>query len=83
MLRSFGFYGIAFFGIILLRYFLVAGGTYWFFYSPISRSFANPDLPYRSPDRRSIHHDIQLSVLSAGVFALAAALIMSAYGLGI
>jgi sterol desaturase/sphingolipid hydroxylase (fatty acid hydroxylase superfamily) len=81
--RSFGFYGIAFFAIILLRYFLVAGGTYLFFYSPFSKSFTNSNLPSQSPSWRSIQQDIKLSVLSAGVFALAAAFIMSAYGWGI
>lgn len=81
--HSFGFYGIAFFGIILFRYFLVAGGTYWFFYSPYSQSFMIRNLPHQSPSWQSIQHDIQLSVLSAGVFALAAAFIMSGYSWGI
>jgi Delta7-sterol 5-desaturase len=81
--HSFGFYGIAFFGIILLRYFLVAGGTYLFFYSPFSQAFIQHHLEYQSPSRQSIQHDIKLSVLSAGVFALAAAFIMSAYSRGI
>ena len=81
--HSFGVYGIAFFGIILLRYFLVAGGTYLVFYSPLSKSFANPNLPHWAPSWRAIQHDIKLSILSAGVFALAAALIMSAYSEGI
>lgn len=81
--HSFGFYGIAFFGIILLRYFLVAGGVYWFFYSPLSKSFANPSLHYQPPSWSSIQHDIKLSVLSAGIFALAAAFVMSGYGWGI
>ncbi len=78
--HSFGFYGIAFFGIILLRYFLAAGGTYWFFYSPFSQAFIHPGQLKRSPSWDSIRHDISLSVLSTGVFALAAAFIMSAYG---
>ena len=77
--HSFGFYGIAFFGIILLRYFLVAGGTYWFFYSPFSKTFIASHPPSRSPSCHLIRHDIHLSVLSAGVFALVAAFIMSAY----
>jgi Delta7-sterol 5-desaturase len=78
--HSFGFYGIAFFGIILFRYFLAAGGTYWFFYSPFSQALIHPGQPKRSPSWESIRHDINLSVFSAGVFALAAAFIMSAYG---
>ncbi|MDX2242778.1 MAG: sterol desaturase family protein [Leptolyngbyaceae cyanobacterium bins.302] len=78
--HSFGFYGIAFFGIILFRYFLVAGGTYWFFYSPFSQALIHSGQPKQSPSWDLIRHDINLSVLSAGIFALAAAFIMSAYG---
>ncbi|MBF2028503.1 MAG: sterol desaturase family protein [Oscillatoriales cyanobacterium C42_A2020_001] len=77
--HSFEFYGIAFFGIILFRYFLVAGGTYLFFYSPFSQALVQSQRPYRPPSWKSIRHDIKLSVFSAGVFALAAAFIMSAY----
>lgn len=84
--HSFGFYGIAFFGIILLRYFLVAGGLYLCFYSPSSRSVGsstvNPSGEKLTPSWRSIQSDIKLSILSAAVFALAAAFIMSAYGWG-
>ncbi len=81
--HSFGFYGIAFFAIILLRYFLIAGGTYLFFYSPFSQVFINHPLQYQSPTWQSIWHDIKLSVLSAGIFALGAAFIMSGYSWGI
>jgi sterol desaturase/sphingolipid hydroxylase (fatty acid hydroxylase superfamily) len=81
MNRSFWFYGFAFFGIILLRYFLMAGATYWFFYKPFS--LAKRELEHSFPTWQSIQHDIQLSVLSAGVFAIAAALIMTACSLGI
>ena len=84
--HSFGFYGIGFFGIILLRYFLVAGGMYWCFYSSSSQAFVNPRgtliQQQQVPSWRSIQSDIQLSVFSAGVFALAAAIVMSAYGGG-
>ncbi|MGB8697799.1 MAG: hypothetical protein WCD18_00135, partial [Thermosynechococcaceae cyanobacterium] len=58
--HSFEFYGIAFMGIILVRYFLVAGGMYLFFYSPFSESFVNQNLPHRLPSWRSIQHDIKL-----------------------
>ena len=78
--RSFWFYGFAFFGIILLRYFLMAGATYWFFYKPFS--LVKRELQHSFPTWQSIRHDIQLSVLSAGVFAIAAALIMTACSLG-
>ncbi|MEA5509391.1 sterol desaturase family protein [Crocosphaera sp. UHCC 0190] len=81
--HSFWFYGIAFFGIILARYFLVAGGTYWFFYSPFSQSLVNQSPQHLSPSWRSIQQDIKLSVFSAGVFALAGGLVLSAYSWGI
>jgi Delta7-sterol 5-desaturase len=74
----FGYYLIAFFGIVLFRYFLIAGGSYFFFYLVPQKK--NPKSP--SPSRRSIYQDISLSCLSTGIFALAAALTMSAYNLG-
>ncbi len=85
--HSFGFYGIAFFAIILARYFLVAGGTYWCFYSRWSQAWLNRPEPHPANAMArshpyagcSIQRDIHLSVLTAGVFALAAALIMSGY----
>ncbi len=77
--HSFWFYGGALFVIILLRYFLVAGGMYLYFYSPLGRSFANSSVRQWTPSWRSIQHDIQLSILSAGVFALASALILWGY----
>jgi len=80
--HSFGYYGIAFFAIILLRYFLVAGGMYVFFYTPNHQPATEPEMRPRSPDLRVMQHDILLSIFSAGVFALAAAFIMSTYGWG-
>jgi sterol desaturase/sphingolipid hydroxylase (fatty acid hydroxylase superfamily) len=80
--HSFLFYGIAFFVIILLRYFFIAGGTYWFFYSSFSQGFANPHLPHHTPSSPSIQRDIQLSVISAAIFAVAAGFILSSYGWG-
>lgn len=77
--HSFGFYGMVFFGIILARYFLVAGGVYLFFYSPFSQFFVNQTLPPRSPSWQSIQCDIRLSIISAGIFAIASALILSAH----
>ncbi|TVP61697.1 MAG: sterol desaturase family protein [Leptolyngbya sp. LCM1.Bin17] len=80
--HSFEFYNIAFFGIILFRYFFVAGVTYWFFYSPFSQSFVDHRLAHHPPSWGVIRHDIKLSVLSAAVFALAASFIFSAYHQG-
>ena len=82
MEHSFKFYSLAFLGIILLRYFLVAGGAYWLFYSPFSKSFANQILSPRSPSWRAIRHDIGLSIISAGIFALAASTVLYGYDKG-
>jgi Delta7-sterol 5-desaturase len=79
--HSFWFYSSAFFGVIMARYFLVAGLTYWFFYSFRCQPETNAKLSHTS--RRSIQRDIKLSILSAIVFALAAAFVMAAYGWGI
>jgi lathosterol oxidase len=69
--HSFVFYGVSFFGIILARYFLVAGGFWWLLYA-------------RSGELgEGIRRDIRLSVLSAGVFALATASVMTLRGLGL
>jgi sterol desaturase/sphingolipid hydroxylase (fatty acid hydroxylase superfamily) len=77
--HSFEFYGFAFFGIILIRYFLVAGGTYWFFYSALCQSLISPNLLIQSPSWESIQRDIKLSIMSSGVFAIASAIVLSAY----
>lgn len=79
----FGFYGIALFGIILARYFIVAGGIYWFFYSPFSRVLGHRKGLNQAPSWQLIQHDIKLSILSSAIFALVAAFILSAYSLGI
>jgi sterol desaturase/sphingolipid hydroxylase (fatty acid hydroxylase superfamily) len=73
----------AFFGVILARYFLIAGGTHLLFYSAVGKSFAKRELRLKPPLWRSIQRDIALSVLSAVVFALCAAFIMSEYDLGV
>jgi Delta7-sterol 5-desaturase len=79
---SFGFYSLAFFGIIIIRYFLVAGGTYAVFYL-LFQQCQPQALLARAPSWRSIKNDIQLSILAAGIFAISAALIMSGYHLGL
>ncbi|MGB3139095.1 MAG: sterol desaturase family protein [Nodosilinea sp.] len=77
--QSFEFYSIVLWGIILCRYFLVAGITYWVFYSSVSRRFSAPRQRHRLPSWQTIRHDIKLSSISALVFALAAAFVLSAY----
>ncbi|NUN66180.1 sterol desaturase family protein [Pseudanabaena biceps] len=76
--HSFKFYGIAFFGIILIRYFLVAGGMYLIFYSPFRKSLGKQHRP-QVPSWKSIQFDIKLSVISAAIFAIASSLIISLY----
>ncbi|MGG6295526.1 sterol desaturase family protein [Leptolyngbya sp. AN02str] len=90
--RSFGFYNAAFFAIIVLRYFLVAGGIYLLLYVPACRwlsdrhsSAPNSSAPLPGPNaaqRRLIQQDILLSMQSAIVFAFTCACIMSLYCLG-
>lgn len=76
--HSFAFYSLAFFGIILFRYFLVAGGTYWLFYS-LGKS---PPEASKTNSWQAIRRDIKLSMLSTGVFALTAACVFCAYQTG-
>ncbi|NJM76461.1 MAG: sterol desaturase family protein [Acaryochloridaceae cyanobacterium RU_4_10] len=80
--HSFWFYWISFFGLILGRYFLIAGSTHLFFYSLWRESFAKREVQLSVPLWLSIQRDIKLSILSAIVFAVGSALIMSAYDLG-
>jgi Delta7-sterol 5-desaturase len=90
--HSFAFYGFAFFGIILARYFILAGGMHLFLYGISSQATSNNredeidksiDKNRVPPPWKSIRRDIRLSILSSIVFALAAASIVSAYELGI
>jgi lathosterol oxidase len=82
--HSFGFWGLSFFAIILARYFLMAGLAYWWLYVHRSQPAhaSNPSTTVRGPSARSIRKDIQLSISSAAVFALATACALSLQGLG-
>jgi Delta7-sterol 5-desaturase len=73
--HSFEFYGLAFFGIILARYFIMAGGTHLF----LNLAFGSLVTTEQPPLWQSIRRDMKLSVLSAMIFALGSASIMSAY----
>lgn len=61
----------------------MAGGTYLIFYSDLGKRFPKRGLRRSPPLWRSIQKDLELSVLSAVVFALCAAMMMSEYGLGV
>jgi Delta7-sterol 5-desaturase len=80
---SFEFYGLAFFVIILLRYFISAGTTHLLLYGA-PEHFINSHLSRlkNRPPWPSIRKDIKLSVLSSIIFALGAALVMSAHDSG-
>jgi len=74
--QSFGIDGLALFLIILARYFLAAGGCWCLvrLCSPHATAASSPPQGRRIDD--GIRHDIRLSVLSAAVFALAAAVVL-------
>lgn len=81
--RSFWFYWFTFFGLIVVRYFLIAGGVYWLFYSVLEKFFVQKSLRQKPPSGKSIFREIKLSVLSAVVFALGATLVMTEYDLNV
>ncbi|MBF2009075.1 MAG: sterol desaturase family protein [Chlorogloeopsis fritschii C42_A2020_084] len=83
MNHSFWFYLFVLFGLIVARYFLIAGGAYLLFYSLLGKSLAKRSLRRKPPMIQSILKDIELSVLSAVVFAVCAALILCEYDLGV
>ncbi|MGD1941920.1 MAG: sterol desaturase family protein [Leptolyngbyaceae cyanobacterium] len=76
-----GYYYWVFLGFILGRYFLFAGGTFGVVYLlsklSVGKRFGTPSYRWRL-----IRHDIFLSVSSAFLFALIAALVMVAYQAG-
>lgn len=75
--------GLIVFGLILARYFLVAGGSYLLLYR--SGTVPQPHIqnPPRHPTAVSIRSDISLSVLSAGVFALVTLGLLAAHRHGL
>jgi len=77
--QSFWLHCLFFFGVILARYFLIAGGTYFLFYSFLGKLVPKRGLRLKPPVWNSIKRDIELSVLSGVVFALCAALISKYY----
>ncbi len=76
------YYLFCFFGIILIRYFLVAGGTYWLFYSSNHKSLVKSSINLKSPSRKLIKQDITLSIITAIALAICAAIIMTIYDSG-
>ena len=72
------YYLFAFFCIILLRYFLLAGGTYWLSYSSSNKSFVKQPSNTKSLSWQSIKKDLALSV----ALAICAAIVMTYYDFG-
>lgn len=77
--QRFCFYGLAFLGIILTRYFLIAGSLHLFFYSAGGDFLSQRAIKLSPPADDTIRRDIQLSMCSAVIFALCAAAIVSSY----
>ncbi|MGB3651823.1 MAG: sterol desaturase family protein [Rivularia sp. (in: cyanobacteria)] len=73
---------LAFFGIIISRYFVICGGAHLFFYSIFSNFFEKPNLSRKPPSWKVIKKDMELSLCSAVIFAFGAALVITAYDLG-
>ncbi|MDJ0635088.1 MAG: sterol desaturase family protein [Xenococcaceae cyanobacterium MO_188.B29] len=76
------YYLCAFFGIILMRYFLLAGGTYWLFYSSSNKSLIKQPGNLDSPSHKAIKKDIALSVITALALAICSAIVMTIYDSG-
>ncbi len=78
----FTYHIIAFFVIILLRYFLIAGGAYLLLYLPFSQALIKPELQNHSLRWIKVKNDIMLSVISTAVFAIVGAFVWSSYQAG-
>lgn len=74
--HSFGVDCLVLFLIILARYFVAAGCCWYLVRFCAPRSAAGSSERHERRIREGIHHDIRLSVLSAAVFALAAAAVL-------
>lgn len=76
------YYLCTFFGIIFARYFLVAGGTYWLFYSSDHKAVLRQSANIKSPSRKAIAKDITLSVTTTLALAVCSAIVMTIYDSG-
>jgi sterol desaturase/sphingolipid hydroxylase (fatty acid hydroxylase superfamily) len=71
--HPFLYYWFAFLGIILGRYFLVAGGTHILIHSVLRQFLVDQGIAIDPPVWKSIYRDIKLSLFSTVIFALGAA----------
>lgn len=62
---------------------MIVGGTYWLFYTVPEKNTMPTEVLPSLRRGRSIRRDIRLSVLSALVFSLCSALVMSAHDMGV
>lgn len=76
------YYLLAFFAIILTRYFLVAGGTYWLFYSSSNKFWVSQWEKIKYPSWKSVKKDITLSVTATVALAICSAMVMTVYDSG-
>ena len=75
------YYLITFFSIILVRYFIVAGGTYWLFYCS-DRNLVKQPNKLKFPSRQSIKNDIDLAAIATIALAICSAIVMTSYDFG-
>jgi len=75
--------GLIVFALILARYVLVAGVSHLLLYRPGNAARPPGHTPAQQPSAISIRRDIVLSVLSAGVFALATLVLLAAHRHGL
>jgi sterol desaturase/sphingolipid hydroxylase (fatty acid hydroxylase superfamily) len=73
---SFWYYSFAFFGLVLIGYFLTAGSLYWLLYLAFAQTLKAQKLHRSPPTRQAIRRDIGLSVVSLVVFTVSAAIIL-------
>lgn len=76
------YYLLAFFAIILTRYFIVAGGTYWLFYSSSNKFWVSQWEKIKYPSWKSVKKDITLSVTATVALAICSAMVMTVYDSG-
>ena len=76
-------YSLVFFLVTATGYFAAAGGLYWFYrLRPASHLALNPTERTFEKIWETIRNDVVLSVLSAGIFAVCAALMVGVYQQG-
>jgi len=73
---------LAFFGIIISRYFLICGATHLILYSIYLKFFNQNILDRKFTSWKLIKQDMELPVVCAVIFSFCAALVLTGYNLG-